>query len=285
MDNKKIGDFISEIRKSKNMTQKELAEKLNITDKAISKWERGIGYPEITMIPLLAKTLDVSINELMLGERVDSAQVQERRERSEDPDVVFLGTAQYVEESYKQRVSKANGNILAILSITFLVAIFVCMLCNYVIDKAFTWSLYVVGSELTAWLVIAPLFILKRNRFTGSMIGLTISIFPLLFLIEYLCPAKGWVIEFAGPIVLASLVSLWISVALLAYTKINRFYLVSFLLLLYGIGLNIGCNAFISNYLVLKGDNISVLVTAISCGLAAAVLSLITFTRQTIVKY
>jgi len=44
MDNKKIGTFILELRKSKNMTQRELAEKLNVTDKAVSKWERGLGY-------------------------------------------------------------------------------------------------------------------------------------------------------------------------------------------------------------------------------------------------
>ena len=51
------------------MTQKELAEKLNVTDKAISKWERGNGYPEITIIPELAKALEITVNELLSGEK------------------------------------------------------------------------------------------------------------------------------------------------------------------------------------------------------------------------
>lgn len=280
MDNRKIGGFISEMRKSKNMTQKELAEKLNVTDKAVSKWERGVGYPEITMIPLLAKALDISINELMLGERADSSREEEERPDGENSDAVFLGTAKYVEETYKQKTSRTNDVVLAILSGAFLIAAFVCLLCNYVLDKTFDWSLYVVGSELTAWLIITPLLVMKRHRFTGSMVGLTVSILPLLFLIEYLCPVKGWVIPLALPIVLVSLACLWISVILFVYTKIDRFYLISFLLLLFGIGLNLSCNAFVENYLGSTDVNISAVVTAISCGLLAAVLFVVAFIRR-----
>lgn len=72
MDNKKIGIFISTIRKSKTMTQQELADKLGVTNKAISKWETGEGYPEITIIPELAKELGISIDELLTGKRSDS---------------------------------------------------------------------------------------------------------------------------------------------------------------------------------------------------------------------
>ena len=53
MDNVKFGQFIAKLRKEKNMTQKELAEKLHLTDKAISKWERGLSFPDIaTLKPL-----------------------------------------------------------------------------------------------------------------------------------------------------------------------------------------------------------------------------------------
>lgn len=71
MDNKKIGSFISELRKSRSLTQKELAEKLNLTDKAISKWERGLGYPDITIVSSLADILGVTVNELLNGERIE----------------------------------------------------------------------------------------------------------------------------------------------------------------------------------------------------------------------
>lgn len=65
MANKSIGKNISTLRKEKGMTQKELADKLNITDKAVSKWERDIAFPDTATIPKLAEILEVSVEELM----------------------------------------------------------------------------------------------------------------------------------------------------------------------------------------------------------------------------
>lgn len=59
MDNEKFGEFIKKLRKEKGITQKELGEKLNITDKAISKWERGLSFPDITMLNILAELFSV----------------------------------------------------------------------------------------------------------------------------------------------------------------------------------------------------------------------------------
>jgi len=65
MNKANIGSIISIVRKEKNMTQIELANKLNVTDKAVSKWERGISCPDINTIPQLAEILGISIEELM----------------------------------------------------------------------------------------------------------------------------------------------------------------------------------------------------------------------------
>ncbi len=62
---KTLGEVITETRKSKNMTQLELAEKMGVTDKAVSKWERNLSCPDINSIPLLAEVLGISVNELM----------------------------------------------------------------------------------------------------------------------------------------------------------------------------------------------------------------------------
>lgn len=69
MDAKSIGKTIAALRKQKGFTQLELAKKLSVSDKAVSKWENGQGYPDITVLPLLAATFGVSIDYLMLGER------------------------------------------------------------------------------------------------------------------------------------------------------------------------------------------------------------------------
>ncbi|MDO5155543.1 MAG: helix-turn-helix transcriptional regulator [Eubacteriales bacterium] len=78
MDANKFGCFVAERRKELNMTQKNLAAKIQVTDKAVSKWERGLGFPDINTIEILADALDVSIMELMKSERiVEEATVEE----------------------------------------------------------------------------------------------------------------------------------------------------------------------------------------------------------------
>lgn len=68
MDNKKIGQLIYTLRKEKSMTQKQLADALYLSDRTISKWERGIGCPDITLLPQLAALLDIPIESLLTGE-------------------------------------------------------------------------------------------------------------------------------------------------------------------------------------------------------------------------
>lgn len=71
MEQIKIGRSIAERRKTKNLTQLQLAEKLNITDRAISKWETGKGMPDSSIMMELCKELDISVNELLSGELID----------------------------------------------------------------------------------------------------------------------------------------------------------------------------------------------------------------------
>ena len=75
MDSQKFGAFVAQCRKDKKMTQADLAAKLNVTDKAISRWERGVGFPDINTIEPLAAALDASVAELMESERIDESEV------------------------------------------------------------------------------------------------------------------------------------------------------------------------------------------------------------------
>lgn len=83
MDKEKFGKFVATLRKEQGLTQKELAQKVNLTDKAISKWERGLSYPDISILEQLSIELDISILELMKGERMPqdlSLSVEEAKE-------------------------------------------------------------------------------------------------------------------------------------------------------------------------------------------------------------
>lgn len=78
MDASKTGAFIAQLRKEKGYTQKELAEKLNVSDKAISRWETGKGFPETTLLKPISDELSVSISELLSGERIPEETIKEK---------------------------------------------------------------------------------------------------------------------------------------------------------------------------------------------------------------
>lgn len=75
MNNKKTGEFISSLRKELGFSQKDLAEKLNITDKAVSKWETGRSVPDVSMLIPLAEVLGVSVTEILKGERISQQEI------------------------------------------------------------------------------------------------------------------------------------------------------------------------------------------------------------------
>ena len=72
MDNIRFGSFVAQLRKERGLTQKELAQRLHVTDKAVSKWETGRGFPDLKLLEPLAQTLEVSLVELLQGERTSS---------------------------------------------------------------------------------------------------------------------------------------------------------------------------------------------------------------------
>ena len=81
MDQIKIGKFIAECRKNVGLTQAQLAEKLGITDKAISKWERGIAMPDTSIMLELCNILGISVNELLSGEKIDMDNNENKNEQ------------------------------------------------------------------------------------------------------------------------------------------------------------------------------------------------------------
>lgn len=82
MDQVKIGKFISECRKKNNLTQMQLAEKLNITDRAISKWENGKAMPDSSIMLDLCNELKISVNELLSGEMIEVNNYDKRAEEN-----------------------------------------------------------------------------------------------------------------------------------------------------------------------------------------------------------
>lgn len=82
MDTLKIGNFLKSLRKERNLTQEELAEKIGTTYKTISRWETGLYLPPVEMLQVLSNFYNVSINEILSGERLDGKNYKEVAERT-----------------------------------------------------------------------------------------------------------------------------------------------------------------------------------------------------------
>lgn len=85
MDNLRTGKLIAELRKEKGLTQQQLADMLNLSNKTISKWESGKGSPDISNLPMLADVLEVSVDELLRGERgsfYGEAEMKRKKEKA-----------------------------------------------------------------------------------------------------------------------------------------------------------------------------------------------------------
>ena len=103
MDLKITGKFIKEMRKEKKLTQTELAEKLNVSEKTISKWECGKGFPDTSLILPLCKELDISANELLSGKILSSEEYKQQAEYNlvklkaeRETNAKFMLTLEYV---------------------------------------------------------------------------------------------------------------------------------------------------------------------------------------------
>jgi len=120
MDQEKIGKFISELRKEKNMTQIELANKLGITDRAISKWENGRGLPDLSLIKPLCDELNITVNELLSGEKIDKSDYPIKSEEN------ILNTINYTNKKIK-KTKKIFKRLLSIICL--LLFVFIALFC------------------------------------------------------------------------------------------------------------------------------------------------------------
>ena len=112
--NKEKGKYIALKRKRLGLTQKQLAEKLNITDKAVSKWETGAGFPDTSLLKPLASVLEITVMELLEGEDIEKDNIQEKTE------------TRVVDEIEKTKKTKKKYSIIIaiLLSIITTLAVF-----------------------------------------------------------------------------------------------------------------------------------------------------------------
>ena len=142
MNQIKIGRFIAECRKKTNLTQMQLAEKLGITDKAVSKWERGVAMPDTSIMLELCDILGISVNELLSGEKINMEHNNQKNEQ------LLLDMAKELEK--KNKTVWSSMWAIMIVSMTALLAgIFIAA---FLIPEG-VWQLVTILGVCTAFLI------------------------------------------------------------------------------------------------------------------------------------
>lgn len=204
MEDNNIGQFIAQLRKDKSMTQKELAEKLHITDKAVSKWERGLSCPDIALLPRIADILEVTAGELLNGRREEAGFPQGAAQGEKALGNVFV----YAEKTVKRETETLRLRMTAAFSLLLLLGAAVCAVCDLAIAGAFSWSLYPLASILFAWLVLTPLLRYGGRGMVWSLLSLSVFLIPFLYALDAIL-GGGLLFPISFRVSLLSLAYLW----------------------------------------------------------------------------
>ena len=140
MNQEKIGKFIKTLRKEKKLTQSELATKLEVTDKSISNWENGKNMPDLSLFKPLCEILDITINDLISGEKLNKDNYQEKFEEN------IINTIYYT----NKKVTNKN-NIIGMTFITFGIIIAITAMTIFPSESSWGSIYYIRRSYFTNW--------------------------------------------------------------------------------------------------------------------------------------
>ena len=143
MDATRFGLFVAEMRKENHMTQAELATKIKVTDKAVSRWERGLGFPDINSLEPLAEALGVSVLELMKSEKIVETNIQ-----CGDADIIVTDTIKAAEHQKQVERQQEKRIILISIGVVAMLSIFALLIDNI------GWSMEII--LLTSVGVVLP---------------------------------------------------------------------------------------------------------------------------------
>ena len=166
MNQERIGKFIAECRKNKGLTQSELSEQLGVTDRSVSNWENGKNMPDLSLFKPLCEILNITINELLSGERLNKETYQEKFEEN------IVNTINYTNKKIK-----AKNNILGIVLLVF--GFLIVLTAMIIFESESSWgSIYSVLGTIISFIGFAKL--IKKFRYLKRIILL--FVFLVLFI-------------------------------------------------------------------------------------------------------
>lgn len=183
MDNEKFGKFIQKLRKEKNMTQKQLGEKLNITDKAISKWERGLSFPDISMLNSIAETFDITVIELLNCEIGVKDEIDVEKAIQEA--VEKITKSQEKKKNKLKKLKKVSSIISVIIFICCLIIqlvyLFVLKPRNY--EYVLDILSYIINELIIISATLISILIIKKSKIKNIITYILFAILTIINLV------------------------------------------------------------------------------------------------------
>lgn len=175
MDQEKIGKFIAKCRKTENMTQQELAEKLGVSDRTVGNWENGRNMPDLSLFKPLCSELNISLNDLMSGEKVKEREYQEKLEEN------IINTIDYTNKKIENR-----NHFIGLIFITF--GILIALTAVAIFPSESSWgSIYSVFGAIISLIGVSRFT--KRLTYPKRLIynfGYFILFILVLMTIDYI---------------------------------------------------------------------------------------------------
>lgn len=258
MNQMEIGLFIAKCRKEKELTQAQLAEKLNITDRAVSKWETGKCMPDSSIMLELCGILGITVNELLSGEEVGMEYAENYQKKAEE-NLLAL------KRRDENNLSK-NMVVSIILSAAFIIGIVVCAICDIAISGTFTWSLIPISSIVFAWVVSFPVTLLGKRGIVGGLVALSVFLFLYLYLLSELVGVRE-VFSIGAAVSVISVLYLWLIFAVFCRMKARKMRAAGITLLLtipFMLAVNITLSKMIGEPVIDVWDVLSVFVLLVA---------------------
>ncbi len=162
-DKKTFGSFIKAKRTEKNYSQKDLAKMLFVTEGAVSKWERGVSYPDITLISAICRVLDISEHELITA----STDTDARKMKHE-----------------AQKFHVIRGTWFWVPTVSYAVALLTCFICDLAINRTLSWFFIVLTALLCAYTFIPTFTSFFKSK---KLLVFTVTSFSSICLLLYTC--------------------------------------------------------------------------------------------------
>ena len=257
MDISKTGRFIVELRREHGLTQKALADTLGVTDKAVSKWERGLSYPDIVILPKLAEVLGVSEGEILRGERFSAS-----AEPAEVADAM-----DYARDEISRNKKTVIRIVMIAVGFSAALAIIICALCDIGLGGG-GWSIYTsLSIPLGAAVTLGALRgIEKGDPVRCTLITLSILIIPYLVAMQLVSHAP--VAKIGVPCAVLSLAYLWVCCFISKKFSKSRGIMLG---LIFALAIPLDLLTNLTVYLLVSEPDHEFIWDAVSCAVVAAV--------------